>query len=261
MVYFGDARINSVSCPDLGFLQLLTSGTDYIDLTHFRLRGVVVATHGSANAAAVAEHTLMMILMLLRRYRELAFVIGHGDWREEGLVAQMRELRARKLGIVGLGRVGLRVAKLANCFGSEVRYNDVVEKRVHYSRVPLGDLLAWAEIVSLHVPLTPATTGLIDREAVSLLRNGSYLVNTSRGAVIDEDAVLQRLRSGHLAGVGLDVFESEPARRPLTSPRLNLIETPHRAGASRDNWDGRLDIALSNISRYFRGLPVEHRVA
>jgi D-3-phosphoglycerate dehydrogenase len=215
-------------------------GVDNIDCVAATARGVPVLWTPGANSNAVAEHTLGLLLALARKLEDAsrALKMGKPFVREE---FEGVELAGRVLGVVGLGRIGSRVAqKAALGLGMRVLAHDpYVERAPHAGLVELcerlDDLLREADFLSLHVPLTDETRRMIDARALALLPAGARLVNTARGAVVDEAALVEALRSGRLAGAGLDVFEEEPlpASHPLASAP-NVILTPHVAGMTRE---------------------------
>jgi glyoxylate reductase len=145
-----------------------------------------------------------------------------------------RGLAGRMLGVVGLGRIGSEVARLGEALGMEVVYTARTPRDVPYDRLPLGKLLARAEVVSLHVPLTEETRGLIGAAELGLMRRDAVLVNTARGPVVDEAALVEALGAGEIAGAALDVFENEPAVHPGLLELENVVLTPHLGSATEE---------------------------
>ncbi len=210
-------------------------GVDNIDLVAATERGIAVLNSPAGNTVAAAELTMALILSVVRRVAEADRSMRAGKWER----AQLRgvQLKDRTLGLVGAGRIGGEVAVRCRAFGMRVIVYDpyLTAERANDLGLALTDLdevLSHGDIISLHVPLTDETRHLIDKDAISKMKAGAFVVNVSRGGVIDEDALAQALISGHLAGAALDVFESEPLSQ--ASPLLdlpNVVLTPH-LGAS-----------------------------
>lgn len=212
------------------------SGTDNVDVAAATERGIVVTNTPGANDVAVAELTLGLMLALARRIPAAHDAVRRGRWeRPVGT-----ELRGKRLGLIGLGRIGLEVAKLARAMGMEVTYYDVMrrpeeERRWDLTFAPLTEVVAQADVISVHVPLTPATHHLIGARELSRVKPGALLINTARGGVVDEVALLAALENGRLAGAALDVFEREPP--PADHPLLGhpkVIHTPHMGARTQE---------------------------
>ena len=210
------------------------AGIDSVDLAEAARRGIAVAVAAGANADAVAEHAIALMLALVRDLRRLDLKLRQGGW--EGTAWLGRDFRGATVGIVGYGSIGRSAARLAAALGARV----VVLRRTGDAdgfevETDLDALLARVDILSLHCPLTERTRHLIGRRELALMKPGALLVNTARGPVVDEAALVDALRSGHLGGAGLDTFEVEPiaADNPLLGLD-NVIVTPHVAGVTRD---------------------------
>jgi (S)-sulfolactate dehydrogenase len=223
--------------PELAVVGRLGVGLDNIDLAACRARRVEVIPATGANADSVAEYVILATGLLLRGTFGATAEVAAGAWPRERL-AQGREMAGKTIGIVGFGDIGRRVAKLARAFGMAPIAHDPVLPTDHsgwtetpVERVELEALLARADAVTLHVPLTPATEGLVSAARLARMKPGAVLVNTSRGGVVDEAALAASLREGRLGGAALDVFETEPlpAGTPLAGVP-NLLLTPHIAG-------------------------------
>lgn len=225
--------------PHLRLLGRLGVGLYNIDLAACRDRGVEVIPASGANADSVAEYVLLAIGNLLRGTFHASAEVAAGGWPRERL-GTGREMSGKTLGIIGFGDIGRRVARLARAFGMRVLAHDPLLPRDHagwretgVNPVPFADLLARADAVTLHVPLEPATRGLICASRLAAMKPGAVLVNAARGGVVDEAALAAALASGQLGGAALDVFEVEPL--PPDSPLArapNLLLTPHIAGAT-----------------------------
>ena len=249
------------AAPKLKLIQLLSAGYDRADLAAAHRAGVPIANNGGANAVAVAEHALMLMLAVSRRLPWQHANVGAGRWRGNE-TPSVRELRGRTLGIVGLGTIGKKTARLANAFGMAVRYYDVArlpedaEDALGVRFRLLGELLRTSGVVSLHVPLNPTTRHLIGAREIALLQPDAVLINTSRGPVVDEAALTAALAAGRIAGAGLDVFDQEPPdpANPLFALD-NVVLTAHLAGPTRESSTARLRNAFDNVERVERGEP------
>lgn len=212
-------------------------GVDNIDLDAATHRGVVVMNTPGGNATSVAEHALALMLALVRSIPQLNSAMHAGRWEKSG--AAGAELRGKTLGLVGLGRVGAEVARRAHGFEMHVLAHDPYlnpERAAEWGveLVPLKDVFAKSDFISLHTGLSDATRGMINAETIAQMKRGARLINTARGELVDEAALAEGLKSGQLAGAGLDVFAVEP---PKDSPLLsmnNVIATPHVAGSTTE---------------------------
>jgi len=249
------------SAPNLKLVQLLSAGYDHVDVEAARKSKVPVSNNGGANALAVAEHTIMLILAVLKRVVQFHNSVAAGKWRV-GNPADVRvyEMANRTLGIVGLGNIGKKVARRARAFETKVQYYDIRrlseadEDALGVRFVLFDELLRTSDIVSLHVPLDDSTRNLIDGRALGLMKREAIIVNTCRGPVIDESALYDALKSSRIAGAGLDVMVEEPPKEnhPLFSlPTVTL--TPHSAGPTWENWTARFRNGFDNIQRVAAG--------
>ena len=251
-------RLRLVQCPSHGF--------DHVDLDAAASRGIAVCNVGTSGAEAhnVAEHTMLLMLALAKRLIE-----GHNGLREgrwPGLELQglgMTELEGRTLGIVGLGMIGREVARRARAFGMRVVYSGRrrlgpgEEAAAGAEWRALDDLLSEADVVTLHVPLTPATRHLLDARRIALMKPTAFVVNTAREALVDTTALAGALETGRLAGAGFDVFEPEPpppGHPLLRAPKVAL--SPHTAGASGESVARIIAAAAANVRRLVAGEPL-----
>jgi D-3-phosphoglycerate dehydrogenase / 2-oxoglutarate reductase len=210
-------------------------GVDNIELDPATRQGIAVMNTPGANAVAVAEHTLAMMLAMARHLCRANELMHDGKWEKKSL--QGSELRAKTLGIVGLGRVGMEVARRARAFGMEIVAHDpfvsvVVAKEQGIRMASLEELYAAADYATLHVGLTPQTTGMINAETIKKMKRGVRLVNCARGELIDEAALAQALKQGQVAGAALDVFAEEPLKNSPLAALENVILTPHIGGST-----------------------------
>jgi D-3-phosphoglycerate dehydrogenase len=213
--------------PALRVVGTATVGFDHVDLDAAERRGVAVVSVPDYCTEEVADHTLALLYALLRGVVALDRQVSSGRWDAKG-AGPLRMLAGLRVGIVGLGRIGGAVATRLLALGAEVWANDVLPvARDGVRLVELGDLLTECDAVTLHVPLTRETRGLVGRAQLAAMRPGALLVNTARGAVVDVGAVLEALRRGHLGGAALDVLPQEPP--PVAPLAPNLIVTPHAA--------------------------------
>lgn len=231
--------------PKLRFIATRSSGYDHIDLVACRERGIVVSSVASYGENTVAEHTFALMLSLTRRLREVAMAkrIGHFSFEE------MRgfDLYGKTLGVIGTGRIGLHVIRLARGFGMRVlAYDiqpfDVLASLLNFTYAPLDEVLSGSHVISLHVPLTAATLHLLDRDAFAKCREGVIVINTSRGGVIDTAALLEALDSGRVGGAGLDVLEDErvfqqEASRLITDQIVDLLQGDAKSPEERHQLD------------------------
>jgi phosphoglycerate dehydrogenase-like enzyme len=249
------------AAPNLKLVQLLSAGYDHVDIEAARKAKVPVSNNGGANAIAVAEHAMLLMLAVLKRLVQFHNSVVAGKWRG-GTAADVRiyELHGKTLGIVGLGNIGKKVARRAQAFDMKVQYYDVKrltedqEDAIGAKFVLFTELLRTSDVVSLHVPLDDSTRNLIDAAALGMMKPTAILVNTCRGPVVDESALHKALTSGQIAGAGLDVLveEPSPAGHPLyTLPNVTL--TPHSAGPTWENWAARFRNGLDNIQRVSSG--------
>lgn len=245
--------------PRLRLVQALSAGYDRADLDAARRRGVPFANNGGANSNAVAEHALLLMLAVSRQLLHQHRNVAAGRWRGNA-TPKLRELRDRTLGIIGLGTIGRKVARLARAFGMAVHYYDTArlteaeEDLLGVRFRLLREILRGADVVTLHVPLNASTRGLIGAPELALMQPSAILINTSRGPVVDEAALHRALAEGRIAGAGLDVFEQEPP--PPDNPLFsldNVVLTAHLAGPTQDSNVTRLRNAFDNVQRVARG--------
>ena len=234
-IFSGADRLTVVGC--------FSVGTNQVDLDAARRRGIPVFNAPFSNTRSVAELVIGEIVMLLRRIFPRSVAAHEGAWDKSA--KDSHEVRGRTLGIVGYGNIGSQLSTLAEAMGMKVIFFDQTDKLRHGNTEPvetLQDLLAHSDIVSLHVPETPATSGMVGEAELRLMKPGSFLINNSRGTVVDLDALAKALRDGHLAGAALDVFPVEPSSNSdrFQSPVQglnNVILTPHIGGSTEEAQD------------------------
>jgi len=239
------------------FMQLISAGYDHLDLDALRRFGVPGANNGGANAVGVAEHTIMLMLACLKHlcYHNTRM---RTDGRFDGS-GQPQELEGLTLGLLGFGKIGQRVAKRLQGWNMKILYHDIyrqspeVEQAHGVRYVDLTELLASSDFVSVHTPLTKESRHMINATTLAQMKQGSILINTGRGPLVDEQALYAALTSGHIASAGLDVFEIEPVapENPLLS-LANVIATPHCAGSTRQTWEKAAANGFGNLMRFLK---------
>jgi phosphoglycerate dehydrogenase-like enzyme len=264
LVGFGDGTMDDAfykAAPKLKLVQLLSAGYDRCDIEAARRAGVPICNNGGANATAVAEHAILLMLAVCRRIVWQHTNVAAGRWRGNNVEdVKLYELKNRTLGIVGLGTIGKKTARLARAFGMTVQYYDVTrltEEQADDLGVRFAlfeEVLRTSDIVSLHVPLGKETKHMMGADQFKMMKPGAYLINTCRGPVVDEAAMIEALSNGTIAGAGLDVFDQEPPppNNPLFSLQ-NVVLTAHFAGPTFDNQYTRFRNAFDNCQRVIRG--------
>lgn len=250
------------AAPRLKLIQLVSAGFDQLDLKLCRQLGIPVANNGGTNSTDVAEHTLALILGWYRRMVEMDANVRQGAWSAIDSGMTTYTIHGKTVGIVGLGNIGRKVAALLRAFGAEVLYTDAlaapaeVERSLGVTRVTMEELLNRSDVVTLHVPLNAQTRGLIGAGELGLMKPNALLVNTCRGPVVDEAALIDALERGQIAGAALDVLEQEPptAGNPLLS-MANVLLSPHIAGVTKDTWARRGVFIFDNLQRVAQGKP------
>lgn len=250
--------------PEAGHLKLVQSlsvGTDDVDLDAAKRAGVPVGVNGGANAISVAEHTILLILALYRKLVTTVNRVNNGVWGDSRLgTERYYEICGKTVGLLGLGNIGRMVAERLAPFDPNLIYFDPFrldpdrERQLNVEYVTFEDVLARSDIVSLHLPLTEETHHLIGARELALMKDSAVLINTARGPLVDEDALVSSLDTGAIAGAGLDVLSQEPA--PADHPLLgrdDVLVTPHIAGPTWDSWPRRFANGFANILRVENG--------
>jgi phosphoglycerate dehydrogenase-like enzyme len=246
------------AAPRLRAIARVGVGTDSIDLTAATEAGVVVMTTPGANRETTADHALALILAALRRVVEHDASVRRGEWRRGG-DATPWELNGTTVGLVGYGEIGRAVARRLRGFDVALLVCDPVARGV--ATVGLPELLRRSDVVSLHVPLTDATSGLLGAPELGLMRASAVLVNTSRGGLVDEAALADALAHGRLRGAALDVFADEPDVPRALAERPNVILTPHTGGLSDRSIASMTERATSHVLAALDGVPDPAAVA
>lgn len=252
------------AAPDLQLIQKIGVGVNTIDLEHAGLRGIRVCNMPGTNSRAVAEAALMLMLTVLRRARNLDAATRAGDgWRlDPALFDDVGEIGGRTVGLVGYGAVPTMLAPVLRALGARVLYTATGPKTdavAEWRELP--QLLAESDIVSLHLPLTAETECLIDGLALARMKRRAVLINTARGGLVDQNALIAALRSGQLLAAGLDVYDREPV--PADLPLLemdNVVLQPHVAWLTPETLGRSLAVAIENCRRLRDGEELLHRV-
>jgi phosphoglycerate dehydrogenase-like enzyme len=250
--------------PRLKLIQKLGVGVDTIDLDAARRAGVAVCNMPGTNTRAVAELALLLMLATLRRLTQLDTETRAGNgWRlDPEILDSLGELGGRTVGLVGFGAVGSCLAPMLQGIGARVLYTDIAEASAGSAVcVSLTELLSLADVVSLHVPLTKDTTGMMNDERFGSMKRGAILVNTARGRLVDYDALYRALASGALRGAGLDVFDAEPAdpSHPIFH-MPTVVVTPHVAWLTTETLRRSLGVFGENCKRLQEGTPLLNQV-
>ena len=239
--------------PNLRVVSNFAVGYNNIDLDAARELGVTVTNTPGVLTEATADLTMALLLAVTRRLVEGVDemrALGRCEW--EPMKLHGMSLQGKRLGIIGMGRIGTAVATRALAFGM-----DVIGVR---RGEPVDELLATSDIVSLHAPLSRETHHLIDAAALARMKRGAYLINTSRGALVDENALCDALESGHLRGAALDVYEFEPEVNPRLLSLPNVVAVPHIGSATEEARNAMARIAATNVRLFLRGAEPLHRV-
>jgi phosphoglycerate dehydrogenase-like enzyme len=242
---------------------------DTVDVAALKARNVALALTPAGTTIGVAEHTVMLTLAVCKRLAFADSELRQGRWHINSLRPYSFELFGRTVGYVGMGRIGREAAARFKAFGTAGLYHDPVvrlsadeERALGVSRVPFDELIARADVITLHVPSGKDTRHLIDAAALGRMKPEAIVINTARGTIIDEPALVRALQEGRIAGAGLDVYAEEPfkAENPLAA-LPNVVLTPHIAAGTRDALKTKMRALFQNVQRFFAGQPMENEVA
>ena len=253
----------ALQCPNLKLIQTVSAGTNMLDIAALIELGIRVANNGGGNAVAVAEHTIALMVSVYRKMNLQFQSVKDRQWAgnlRATWLSQAYELTDKTVGIIGLGRIGQRVARRLQGWDCRLIYHDVVqypaelEHELHITRVDLDELLRTADIVTLHVPLTRQTQGMISDREFGLMKSTAVLINACRGPVVDEAALIRAMRANTILGAGLDVLEQEPT--PADNPLLDMdhvVVTPHLAALAQESFEKSRAFAVQNATRVAAG--------
>lgn len=252
-----DGAVLDAAGPQLKVVANVAVGFNNIDLEACRARKVIATNTPDVLTNACADFTWGLILAVTRRLGEGERFVRSGKWPGWALDQLLgMELRGKQLGLVGVGRIGRAVAEKAPAFGMTVAYTDQHDLGIPGATfMPLDRLLATSDVVSVHVPMTPDTKHLINQKALTKMKRNAYLINTSRGPVVDETALAWALKERIIAGAALDVYEKEPEVNPALLSLENALLIPHLASATTETRTAMADLAVSNALAVLNGQP------
>lgn len=243
------------------------AGYDSVDVDYASKKGILVTNTPGANASSVAELTIMLMLAVGRKLLSHQECLRKGVWSKNTFLNESYTLNNKTLGIIGAGNIGRRVAKYAQVFGARTQYYDTYrlkedkERECNLEFKEFDELIKSSDIITIHVPLNKDNFHLIGKREFNIIKTGSIIVNTSRGGLIDDDALLDAVNSNKLLGAGLDVVEKEPLEKDdelLKNP--NIIVTPHIGGGTADISDIIIPMIVEDINKFINGLEMNHVV-
>lgn len=257
------------AAPELKYIGVLATGTNVVDLNATKAKGVVVTNVVGYGTASVVQHTWALILALTTKLPDYNVAALDGRWPESPFFCLLdfpvNELSEKTLGIVGYGQLGKKVAEIGRAFGMNVqvaalpwRHSNDTNKMDSTDRMHFDQLLAGADVISLHCPLTEETRNLIGRKQLAMMKNSALLVNCARGGIVNEQALADALEDGVIAGAGVDVLTEEPPinGNPLLNPEIpNLIVTPHSAWVAKESRQRLISQVAENIKAFLAGEP------
>ena len=263
MVYAAPLADDVLRAADKARLvQLLAAGYDRMNLPLMRALEVPCANNGGANSWAVADHALMLMLALYRQQIHTDPATRQGNWSAPITGTNTFEMANKLVGVLGMGNIGRQVARRVQGFDAKVQYYDMYplpeerKRELDVRRVDIDELFRASDILTCHTPLTPDTHHIVSRERIALMKPTAVIINTSRGPVVDEAALIEALQQGKIAGAGLDVFEQEPVDPNNPLLRMdNVVVTAHIAGTTWDTWFRRAEFAYQNMRRVWNGEP------
>jgi phosphoglycerate dehydrogenase-like enzyme len=241
------------ACPRMKLLSLWGTGTDNVDLIEAARHGVTVTNTPGVSAISIAEHSLMLTLAVARRVVNIHNSVLAGEWPR----GQSVQLHGKTLGVIGLGAIGRQFARIAQGIGMRViAWTMHPDPSLGFELLDLDELLRVSDVISLHLRLSPETVGFIGGAQFEMMKPTAILVNTARGPIVDESALIETLRARRIAGAGLDVFDLEPlpAGHPLTKMD-NVVLTPHCAGVTLEVLEAGLALAIDNVMSFLNGNP------
>ncbi|MEQ9423252.1 MAG: D-2-hydroxyacid dehydrogenase [Cyclobacteriaceae bacterium] len=243
--------------PNLEYVGVTATGYNVIDLEIANAKGITVTNVPGYGTNSVAQHVFAMILEFTNNVGNTSDKVGYGRWTEVGewcyWDAPLFELADKTLGIVGLGAIGNKVAKIGSAFGMHICYFTPAPKEVEYEYADLETILEKSDYITLHCPLNDETNGLIDSERLGLMKKSAVLINTGRGQLVNEQHLAEALKNGTIAGAALDVLSQEPPEKNPLIGQPNCIITPHQAWATKEARQRLLNISIDNVRAYLNG--------
>lgn len=242
---------------NLKMVQRTGVGLDHIDLNYLKEHNLPLYVNQGVNAVSVAEHALLLMLAVLKRLPKIDRFVKNGGWDKQNTGIGNHELSGKTIGIIGAGHIGRTVIKLLSGFDAEIIYydayrlNEELEAQLKLTYVSLEELLRRSDVISLHCPLLESTRHMINKETLAMMKPSAVLVNTSRGPLIDEAALLEALENHVIAAAGIDVYEQEPVAKDNPLLKLeNLITTPHIAGITAESFSSMISMAFANMQAF-----------
>lgn len=248
------------AAQNLKMIQRTGVGTDTLDLNYLKENKIPVYLNEGVNSESVAEHTLLLMLSVLRKLPEVNQSVKGGRWKKNEFGIRCENLKGKKIGLIGVGNIGRAVARLLKPFQVKLFYYkrnrlfEEEEQELDLTYLDYKRLLKESDIISLHCPLSEDTRGMLGMNEMNLMKRGSYIINTARGQLIEEEALVKNLQNGHIYGAGLDVFAIEPL--PKDSPLIlinNTVLTPHTGGLTIETFSDMISQAFQNIELFHKG--------
>jgi glycerate dehydrogenase len=258
-----ESTINSL--PDLRYIGVLATGYNIVDISAAKRRNIIVTNVPAYSTMSVAQLVFALILELCQHVQKQSDSVMDGKWAQSPDFSYsdfpLMELSGKTFGIIGFGTIGKKVADIASVFGMNIiassRNRSDQSERKNFRWAELSEVLEQSDVVSIHCPLTPETKGLINSESLNRMKRSAFLINTSRGPVVEEQDLADALNNGIIAGAGIDVLSSEPPAKdnPLFNAK-NCLITPHIAWATKEARVRLMDVAVSNVAAFIQGNPV-----
>ena len=260
-VFIGAAEMRGAA--QLKLISVMATGTNNVELAAAKAQGITVCNAVGYSTPSVVQHTFALLLALATQLPGYQRDVANGLWQKSPFFCLLdypvMELAGKTIGIIGYGMLGKAVADVARAFGMKVLVAASSSGRVEADRLPLTELLPQVDILTLHCPLSDQTRNLLNADTLKLMKQGALLINTARGGIVDDQALADSLRSGHLGGAGIDVIANEPPRdgNPLLAADIpNLILTPHTAWASRESRQRLVDQLHAVVLAFVQGKPI-----
>lgn len=248
------------AAANLKMIQRTGVGTDTMDLNYLNDQNIPVYVNEGVNSESVAEHTLMLIFSVLRNLPQVDLSVKSGEWKKNDIGIRCKSLSGKTIGLVGLGNIGKAVARMLQPFNVSILYykrnklSNEEEAELNLRFVQYDTLLSESDIVSLHCPLSKKTVGMLGEREISCMKPGSFIINTARGQLINEEALIKALSIGHIAGAGLDVYQNEPIPKDSSLFSLyNVTLTPHTGGLTIETFGQMIKSAFRNIYLFHNG--------
>lgn len=257
-----DREFLDAAGPQLKVVANIAAGFNNIDLELCKQRGIVATTTPGVLFDSTADTAFGLLLMVTRRFGEAERLVRAGTpWRYRTTFMLGHAIQGMQIGLIGAGQIGTAMARRCKAFGMRIAYasehpmKEPARSELEAVGLPIDELVATSDVISLHCPLTPQTHHILDAQRLAAMKPGSYIINTARGACIDEKALVEALKSGHLAGAGLDVYEHEPAIEPGLLGMENVVLLPHLGSATVETRITMTALAAANVLAVLDGKP------